>query len=306
MKRWLALLPLALCQLVQAEVWEFGLIGDVPYSETERRELPLMLKAMTEQNLAVIAHVGDIKSGRDRCDDALFQDRFNLFNASRVPFVLIAGDNEWTDCDRQSSGNYDPLERLDKLRSIFWSKPYSLGQQKLPLEQQAGTYREHARFQLGPVLFATLNIPGGGNNWGARDQPSAEYQERHPAVLRWMKESFALARQKKLLGIVLLFQANPGFKHFAQGLPHQSYKDFLGALKEETANFDGKVVVVHGDTHTNRVDHPLRKKSGKRMEHFTRVETHGYPLMGWTRGIIDTGNPALFRFETYNWPVKVQ
>lgn len=306
MKDWLTLLLLAASSLLQAEVWEFGLIGDVPYSPRERIELPHMLDAMGSRPLAFIAHVGDIKNGKDVCDDALYLDRFQLFNASRVPFVLIAGDNEWADCERRSNGSYAPLERLDKLRSIFWKDAFSLGQRKIALEQQKGPYREHARFQIGPVLFVTLNMPGGRNNWDAWDQPSAEYKARQPFVGTWLKESFALARQKKLPGIVVLFQANPGFKHFAQTLTHRAYEDFLSLLQQETLNFDGKVVAVHGDTHQSRIDHPLRDRQGKRVMRFTRIETHGYPLMGWTHGIIDSDDAALFRFTRYDWPAQAQ
>ena len=109
-----------------------------------------------------------------------------------------------------------------------------------------------------------------------------------------------------MAGIVLLFQANPGFKHFAQGLAHRGYREFLQSLYEETLNFSGQVVVVHGDTHMSRIDHPLRDAQGKKLPNFTRVETHGYPIMGWTRGIIDTNSPSLFSFETHPWPAKAQ
>ena len=306
MKGGFATLLLVCCALSHAETWQFGLIGDVPYTEYERNEMPRLLDTMADKKLAFIVHIGDLKSGKDRCDDRLFEDRHTLFNSSRVPFVYVPGDNEWTDCDRVSSGAYDPKERLNKLRSLFWKDAFSLGKAKITLEQSSGEYREHARFQLGPVLFVTVNLPGGSNNYGMRDVPNQEYEQRNPVVNNWSKEIFAYARRNKMAGIVLLFQANPGFKHFARGFPNRGYKDFLETLKIETLNFQGKVVAVHGDTHLSRIDHPLRDAQGKRLERFTRVETHGYPLMGWTRGVIDTDNPALFHFESYNWPEKAQ
>lgn len=306
MKIWLAALLFVFSGLSQAEVWRFGLIGDVPYSDYERRELAHMLQTINESQVDFIAHIGDFKHGKERCDDSLFEDRYQLFNSSRAPFVFIPGDNEWTDCERLSNGAYDPLERLSKLRSLFWTDGFSLGQKKLALERQPGTYTEHSRFRLGPVLFVTLNLPGGNNNFGLTDMPQREYQARNPVVLAWLKESFTLARQEKLAGIVLLFQADPEFKHFAQGLAHRGYQDFLNSLYEETRDFPGQVVVVHGDSHISRIDHPLRNTQGKTLANFTRVETFGYPAMGWTRGVIDTDSPALFRFETYPWPPKAQ
>ena len=297
----LAALPVG---LAQAEIWRFALIGDTPYSDHERAELPKMLDAIADSHAEFVAHIGDIKHGRDRCDDALFADRYQLFNASRIPFVFIPGDNEWADCDRVNNGAYDPLERLNALRALFWSSPQSLGQKTLTQARQAGSYPEHARFRLGPVLFVTLNLPGGNNNWGLTETPREEWRQRMPVVQAWLKDSFALAKREKLAGVVLLFQANPGFRHFSQGLGHRSYRDFLSLLRDETLAFPGQVVAVHGDTHTSRIDQPLRDAQGKTLANFTRVETHGYPLMGWTKGFIDTEQPRLFRFEAYSWPGK--
>jgi len=304
MKVWLAALLLACTTLAQAEVWRVGLIGDVPYTDDERRDLPRLLKAITDSPVDFIAHIGDIKHGKDRCDDSLFADRYRLFNASRVPFIFVPGDNEWADCERLSNGAYDPRERLNKLRALFWKDNFSLGERKLVLERQPGAYPEHARFRLGPVLFVTLNLPGDNNNFGKTDVARPEFRDRNPVVLAWLKESFTLARREKLAGIVLLFHANPGFKHFAQGIPHRGYRDFLEALDRETGSFSGQVMVVHGDSHTSRIDHPLRDNTGKKLKRFTRIETFGYPTMGWTQVVIDTESAYLFSAEAHPWPVK--
>ena len=304
MKAWLATLLIAASTFAHAEVWRFGLIGDVPYSDYERRELPRMLDSIADSEVAFVAHIGDFKHGKERCDDSVFADRYQLFNASRVPFVFVPGDNEWTDCERLNNGAYDQLERLNKLRSLFWKDNLSLGQKKLTLERQPGAYPEHARFRLGPVLFVTLNLPGGNNNFGMTNKASPEFLARNPVVLAWLKENFALARREKRAGIVLLFQADPGFKHFAQGLGHRGYREFLEMLKKETLSFPGDVLVVHGDTHISRIDHPLRRPQGKPLTRFTRVETFGYPLMGWTQVVIDPGARQLFSIEAHPWSAK--
>ena len=289
-----------------AETWRFALIGDTPYSDAERRELPRMLAAIADSNVDFIVHIGDIKNGQSRCDDEVFQDRHQLFDNSPLPFIFVPGDNEWTDCARVTNGAYDPLERLAALRSLFWQRPDSLGRKTIPLERQPGPYREHSRFRVGPVLFVTLNLPGDDNNYGKRAEPRREFMERNPAVIAWLKASFALARREQLAGIVLLFQANPDFKHFSEGLAHQGFREFLETLRRETMRYSGQVVAVHGDTHWSRIDQPMSDSNGKMVANFTRVETFGYPLMGWTRGIVDTDAPTLFRFETHPWPPRAQ
>lgn len=304
MTRWAALLLAALSSVAAADVWRFGLIGDVPYTEYERRELPRMLDAMADAGMDFVVHVGDFKHGSGRCDDAVFEDRRTLFEQSRIPFIYVPGDNEWSDCERLSNGHYDPLERLGKLRSLFFPDDRSLGQRKLKLERGSGGYPEHSRFRVGPVLFVTLNIPGGGNNFGLSNEPGSEYAARNPVVLQWLRASFQKAREGGLKGVVVLFQANPGFKHHAQGLAHRGYRDVLDALQEETEAFPGQVVVVHGDTHISRIDQPLRDRKGRVLHNFVRVETFGYPVMGWTGGLIDSRSSTLFRFESHAWPPK--
>lgn len=301
MRIWLTAFLFLWNPLAVAETWRFALLGDTPYSEYERQEFPKMLEAIGEAQVDLVIHIGDIKSGRDRCDDSLFEDRKALFNASRAPFVFVPGDNEWADCDRISNGSYDPQERLAKLRSLFWSDGRSLGQRRIALENQPGAYPEHARFRLGPVLFVTLNVPGGDNNSGMAEAPRPEFLARNPAVLEWIKEGFSLARRENLTGIVFLMQANPDFKNFARGLPHRGFRDLLTILRRETLDFPGQVLLVHGDTHHHRIDRPLRDEKGETLERFTRVETYGYPFLGWVKAYIDLDAPRLFRFEAHPW-----
>ena len=75
---------LLLTASAQAELWRFALIGDIPYSESERAELPKMLTAIADSHVDFIAHIGDIKHGADRCDDAVFEDRRQLLDRKSV------------------------------------------------------------------------------------------------------------------------------------------------------------------------------------------------------------------------------
>ncbi|MFC5301366.1 metallophosphoesterase family protein [Azospira restricta] len=303
MKR-LAVLFLALAAAAaHAETWRFALIGDTPYSDYERQELPAMIDAVAAEHVDFIVHAGDFKHSKDACSDALFEDRRQLFDASPAPFVYVPGDNEWTDCGRVSAGSFVPAERLAKLRELFFAGDESLGRRRLALERQPGDYREHQRWRLGPVLFVSLNVPGGNNNYRLTGEASDEALARMPQVLAWLREGFTLARREALAGVVVVMQANPDFRYFAAGVAPGGYRELLAALREETMNFSGQVVLVHGDTHWQRIDQPLRDPaSGRRLANFTRVETFGYPHLGWVKGYIDRDSPALFRFEAQPWP----
>lgn len=302
----LAIFALLPAGTARAETWRFALIGDTPYNGSERRKLPDMLRDIAGRHPAFIVHAGDFKSGSTRCGDALFRDRHALFDASAVPLVYVPGDNEWADCSRVPAGRFDALERLNKLRELFFAEPLSLGKTRLPVERQSTATPEHLRWQLGPVLFVTLNVPGGNNNraappsGGGPGAADTEFLARNPLVIGWLKQGFAQARRRKLAGIVVVMQADPGFKHFAAGLAHSGYRDLLETLRDETLAFDGSVLLVHGDTHWQRVDQPLRHpKTGRPLANFTRAETFGYPLLGWVEAIIDDRSRQLFRFEAH-------
>jgi hypothetical protein len=299
----------ALCLLVavaaQAESWRFAVIGDTPYSDRERRELPALLEELAEEHPEFIVHVGDFKKSSARCSDEIFADRHALLNASHVPLIYVPGDNEWTDCKHLVAGHYDERERLAKLRQIFFAEARSLGQTTIALERQSDWWPEHLRWRLGSVLFVTLNVPGPNNNFGMGQRASEEFRLRNPAVIDWLKQGFAAARREQSAAIVVAMQGNPGFKHFAAGFGHSGYRQLLETLRDETQRFPGQVLLIHGDTHWQRIDHPLRDPaSGKPLANFTRLESFGYPFMGWVKVIADTQTPGLWRFEVRPYPAR--
>ncbi len=305
MKRLATLLAAAMLLIAtaHAEPVSFGIFGDTPYSSSERNRLPGLISEMGAENLAVIIHIGDIKNGHSTCSDAVFLDILGAFQASQSPLVYVLGDNEWTDCHRKDNGPYDPVERLNKLREMFFTDDYALGQRKLKLERQsrqAGfeAYVENVRWEMGGVLFVGLNIPGSDNNIGKNPlQPSAEFLVRGHANEHWLHESFAIAKTRKMPGILIAIQADPDFEADSMGHTNLGYRDFLKQLREETLAFPGQVVLAHGDSHYEQIDKPLfDAQTFKSVQNFTRVETYGSPFMGWIKGVVDTDDPRVFRF----------
>jgi len=284
--------------------FEFGLIGDLPYSAEEEVKFSHLMSAMNQADLAFVIHDGDIKSGAALCSDAQFEQRKALFQTSAHPFVLVPGDNEWTDCHRESNGSYDPIERLAKLRSLFFSNNESLGQQTLRLTRQSDQpqyrqFRENIRWWQNNVLFVGMNVTGSNNNFGRTPEADAEYRERNTADLAWMQDSFALANQQQAAAVVLIIHGNPQFDLAADAPERLAFNDFIAALEAETLSFSPQpVVLVHGDSHYFRIDKPLMNSSSdRRIENFTRVETFGSPDVHWVRAIVDLSDTDLFQFE---------
>ena len=249
-------------------------MGDVPYSQFQANLLDGMIERMNAEPLAFVAHVGDITSGTGPCGDAWLEARKAQFARIRHPFVLLPGDNEWTDCRRTG---FDPMERLAKWRSLF-----CFPIEGLSLERQKGKYCENVRWVHDNVVFAGLNIPGGNNNLG--DDP-VEHGERMQAVYAWLDQAEALARKRD--GLVVLMQANPFLKPRLGGA--NGFDGVLERLRRLGASMPGKVLLVHGDTHQYRDDEPL---PGLR-----RVEVHGSPHIRWTKVRIERAGARLFEAE---------
>lgn len=276
-------------------------MGDLPYNAEQMAKMPAFWADMARSTLAFVIHDGDFKSGSSRCDDVTFEARLAEFQSQPFPLIFVPGDNDWTDCHRENNGAYDPLERLAKLRSMFFPGNESLGERKLTLVRQSDDpryrqFREHVRWAMGPVTFVGLNVQGSNNNLGRNAENDAEYAERSAAVLAWMRDSFAAATAAGHAGIMLVIQANP-FEEAPEEGPN-GFADFVAALEAETAAFPGRVVLVHGDSHYFRIDKPLPLDRAKpALPNFTRVETFGSPNVHWLKVTVDPNDANLFVYR---------
>jgi hypothetical protein len=227
----------------------FGVFGDTPYTDSEVERVDQLIDEMNAAPLAFVVHVGDIGSSAVACSDDWLLARKKQFARIRHPFVLIPGDNEWSDCKQ-------PLERRRVWRSHFCTDI------QLKVERQAGPFCEHVRWETGGTLFVALNVPGSNNN-----VRHAEHAPRMAAVFAWLDESAALARERKLR-LAVLMQADPFVTTPRDG--YAGLRDKLQALGARQ-----QTILIHGDTHIYRDDEPL---PGVR-----RIEVWGSPFVAWLR-----------------------
>lgn len=274
---WALLLCIA-CGVTRAD-FTFAAFGDTPYTEDEEARFPSMIVEMNREKLAFVIHVGDFKSGWSACTDTLFTLRRDQFAWFHHALIYTPGDNEWTDCWRPSfaaRATRDPLERLQKLRSLFFADNYSLGREKRLLTRQSASHPENARWEHEGVAFATLNVPG-GNNVRMPEESAA----RTKANEAWVTTTFAEARTRAHRAVVLVMQANPFGGDGRVGSP---YASLMHTVTLESLNFNGEVLLIHGDSHRYRMDQPLPDPRTKHaLRNFTRLEVHGYPFMNWVR-----------------------
>lgn len=302
--------------------FSFGVWGDMPYAKAgDSARMPALLGSLNAARVDFSVFLGDVKDGSSPCADEVYTSALAMFNSVRHPVVYTPGDNEWTDCHRLNNGGHDALERLAHLRKVFFGDNRSLGQVRLVLQDQGaatGLYKENKRLLHKGVVFATFNIPGSNNNkvLDARDctfksartpaqceQANAEYLARDEANIQWARAAFELAKARGARGIVLAFQADPGFDlpetedlDESQAPRFSGYRRFIDQVAQLTSGYEGQVLLVHGDTHAFKMDKPLYGPH-RMLTNLTRLQGFGSPHIHWVKVHVDTRRPNVFEIE---------
>lgn len=295
----------------QHRSYTIGLFGDLPYGDAGRAEFPALRADINAAHPAFSLFDGDLKNGKELCDDALYTTSKQRFAAFTSPVVAVPGDNDWTDCHRTNNGGYDPEERLAYERRVLYSTPTSLGRHPLPVARQGPDYPENERFSAGPVTYVGLNVQGSNNNFphagvDGEDRPpaeiarqDAEYAARNAADISWLEQAFATAKARHDKAVMVWWQADPNFNN-EMALQPEEYDGLTGIvaeLRRQTLAFPGQVVLVHGDSHYFKIDKPLNYDNGQVLANFTRVETFGDKNSHWVSATIDPSDPNVFTFR---------
>ena len=281
-----------------AQSFTFAAIGDVPYGPHE--EFAALIEKINTQSLAFTIHVGDIKSGSTVCSDETFLSVRQLFDRFDRALIYTPGDNEWTDCHRLNNGRYDPLERLEKVRQLFFASNESLGKQRLPLQTQSSQksftpFVENRRWSQGKVRFATLHLVGSNNNLQPGLPSSSEFAAREHANITWLRETFAEAKANADAAVVLAMQADTFFGEPRKG---SGFVRWNVALAEEVAAWGKPVLLIQGDTHQYLTDRPLKDAKGKPLSQLVRLVVPGESQPDAVLISIDTADTVMpFQFK---------
>jgi hypothetical protein len=259
----------------------FAVIGDIPYGDAQIARFPAVIDQINaDPAVQFVDHLGDIKSGSSVCSDDYFAMIRAGFDRFDDPMVYTPGDNEWTDCHRANNGGYNPLERLQAIRQVFFSQPgKTLGQHAVAVRDQADRgVPENVSYQRAGVSFAALHIVGSNNGlapWTGRTAPTPEQvdevRQRTAATLDLINETFDRAHGQR--AVVLMLQAdmfdttvaNPSFANYS------GFQEIVRTIARRSAAFDGPVYLFNGDSHVYNADNPLAP--GSRWLSFYGVTT---------------------------------
>ena len=268
----------------------FAFIGDVPYTSSQT----ILMNGLTasvngDPDVQFVAHSGDFKGGSDLCSDSAFQSTFNSFQQFSDPFWYTPGDNDWTDCHRNSNGNYQPADRLAKVRSLYFSTPgQTTGGAPMTVTSQAivsgvrtdremveNTYFNSKCVTFGDIHSVSSNqgyldpnyvstLPAGSSGYTVETptEKTARYAEvdaRIAADVRWIDAIFAAADANSSDAVFLMMQAEPLLASMLPGGVPDNDKvfgtEFVAIRAEILAQTDAhpnmQVVIAHGDQHNH-------------------------------------------------------
>jgi Calcineurin-like phosphoesterase len=285
-----------------ANALTLSVVGDLPYSAAQLEAFPSWVDEInSDPKVDLVVHLGDIKSGSTRCDDNYYATIRGFFEAFKDPLVYTPGDNEWTDCHRVNNGQYNPLERLSALRTVFFPTPgVTIGGRKQHVIAQSG-YPENVLWMQSKAVFAALHVVGSNNSlapWSGLGLTSptteqlAEANGRIDAAISWVDEAFHTASVNGAQGVVLLMQADT---FFLENETTAGFVDILDRIEERAAAFGGPVLLLQGDTHAFVQDTPLAA-----APNVTRIVVKGSadaPGEEWLKLTVDPRAESFFSLE---------
>ncbi|MDF3837063.1 hypothetical protein P3W85_29525 [Cupriavidus basilensis] len=303
-----------------AETVRVALLADQPQWPAAEAGTTRLLDYLAARRLDFAVHLGGIKGDTESCGDTLLTARQRLLDQSPLPLFYLPGETDWAECHRPVNGHFDAMERLNRLRELFFPADTTLGQRVLPLMRQSDqatfrSFRENIRWTAGNVMMVGLNLPGDNNHYRSEGGRNGEFEDRREANRQWLTRAFSLAQQQNLPGIVVLEHADPQFGNgweqrgkpslldgFLRRRPRDGYLEFKRQLRDLAGRFRGQVLLVHTGAGGFGIDTPLKDASGKTLRNFTRVVLPGGAPGQYTELAITPGSPSLFEVTLKDGP----
>jgi hypothetical protein len=289
-----------------------AVIGDIPYGDAQIAAFPAEIGEIdADPAVERVLHLGDIKNGSSRCDDAYFAARLADFETFDDPLVYTPGDNEWTDCHRANNGAYLPTERLARLRELFFVKPgHTLGGHAR-VRAQSRMFPENVMWDARRVRYGVVHVVGSNDGqapwFGDRADPVTgaavgetaaetalrvrEYVARAAAALVWIDRIFDAAEDRGAPAVVLGMQADM-WDGPAAG--QSAFVAIKAVIADRAARFGRPVLLLQGDSHEFLVDAPAGMPAN-----LVRVVVQGSTSVPheWLRLEVDPSSARVFSCE---------
>ncbi len=272
--------------------FSFALLGhNFPKGEGDAEFRRMLAEASRGEPAFLIAN--GIKAASEPCTDSLYQERRDLMASAERPLVLLPAGSDWTEC-RNSNGKSNAIERLNRIRELFFPEPDALGKGKLVLNRQSAIakfrdYAENTYWEYENILFVTLNVPARNNHYLTEAGRNSEYEDRMVANRGWLHRAFLHAKRKNIAGIVLVMDGDIG-AHVEQGFfarlaqNRDGFTEIRRIVRSQADKYQGQLLLVDN------------RKQGKTAPAIEWNKNVGHLALGaeWLALRVIPGSAALF------------
>jgi len=244
-----ALLAHGLPASAATEKFGFAVISPPLGAAESESALHAAIEATDAKNLAFVVANG-IKSVEEPCTDETYSRRKNLLDSAKNGLIVSLAASDWAYC-RDENGKSAAIGRMTRMREMFFPDQFSFGATRIPLVQQSVSarfriYVENARWEIGNVVFATVDLPANNNHYLIEAGRNSEFEDRLVANRNWLHQIFTYAKYRKLRGVVLFSDGNPLSSPGSIRGKRDGFAEIRRQITTSAARFPGVVLVVHG------------------------------------------------------------
>lgn len=283
--------------------FSFGVIGHAFGSNSDETILRETIAESDADNLAFVVANG-IKASSEPCTDKLYSQRKALLDSAKNGLILSLSASDWVTC-KTAANRSAAIERLNHIRDLFFSDEFSFGNSKIPLIRQSTSpkfhsYVENARWEIGNVIFATINLPATNNHYLAEGGRNSEFEDRQIANREWLQRIFLNASQKKSDAVVLFCDGDPlvaqHHRVFDFNIKRDGFTEIRQRINAHAARFNGKVLVIHDPRSATSTNSPTIVW----QHNLGDLEISGR----WLKIAVNPANPKLFELgQSVDQPV---
>ncbi|OWW22994.1 hypothetical protein AYR66_21765 [Noviherbaspirillum denitrificans] len=240
----------ALPALADPLEFSFGVIAQPRASTGDGNEALQTAIAETDADNLAFVSVQGIKPASTACTDKVYLRQKSLLDDARNGVIVSLAASDWARCPPES-GKSSAVGRLGRLRDLFFFDDFSLGASRIPVTRQSTIakfrgFPENARWHIGDIMFATLNLPSNNNNYVVDAGRNSEFEDRLVANRDWLNRVFTYAQREKAAGIVLFSDSNPLAPPRQSGTSRDGFAETRKLLSGLAGKYSGKILVVHG------------------------------------------------------------
>ena len=285
-------LALPLVSVADAAEFAFGIVAQPLMPATDDAVLRKALDESDAESLAFVTVFG-IKPAGEPCSDKVYLRRKSLMDQAQNGVIVSLAATDWAKCPPES-GKSSAIGRLNRLRDLYFFDDFSLGASRIPVIRQSTIakfrgFAENARWQIGEVMFATVNLPANNNNYVVDAGRNSEFEDRLIANRDWLNRVFTFAQREKAVGVVLFCDSNPLASPRLSSGQRDGFAEMRKLVSMLAGKFRGKVLIVSGQTAARTPPSAIRWRGNI-------GELHAGA--DWMMVKVDAAVPALFSLET--------